>query len=183
MTESSDTNRRTVLKTIAAGLTTGTVFTGSAVASDHTFANQLNTVRASTRKYRDVARARADGYERVAVVNLVGVVFNNAEFMGNTGHTDPPANLFYAPNRSGGTKDSDLVLAGIEYHVPGRDAGDQDIFADEEASRTLKVTEAEGWHPNPFGGDFTGLHVWVHLQNPEGVFALAHPTIRDRLTE
>lgn len=182
MTELNGTNRRTVLKALVAGLTTGGAFAGTAAAGDHTFANQLNTVRSSTRKYRDVAIARDDGYERLAVIDLVGVVFNNADFMGNTGLTDSPANLFYAPNRSGGTDDTDLVLAGIEYHVPGRNAGDQDIFADEAASRELTVTEAEGWHPNPFGGDFTGLHVWPHLHNPDGIFALEHATIRDRLT-
>lgn len=182
MTEPIDTERRTVLRTIAAGLAAGGVFAGPAAAGDHALARELNTVRAATRKYRDVAAARADGYERLGVVEPVGVVFNNADFMGNTGHTDPPANLFYAPNRSGETEDSDLVLAGIEYHVPGRDAGDQDIFADEGASRRLEVTEAEGWHPNPFGGEFTGLHVWPHLHNPEGVFALEHATIRERLT-
>lgn len=183
MTEPSDTNRRTVLKSIAAGLTTGAVFSGAAAADDHTFAEQLVTVRASTRKYRDVGVARGDGYERLGVFDFVGAVFNNPEYMGNTAHTDPPANLFYAPNRSGDTEDSDLVLAGIEYHVPGDDAGDQDIFADEEASRELEETEAAGWHPNPAGGDFTGLHVWVHLENPDGVFALGHTTIKDRLTE
>lgn len=168
---------------MAGGLAAGTVLAGLATAGDDTFASQLATVRSATRKYRDVAVAEADGYERVAVLDLVGVVYNNAEFMGNTGLTDPPANLFYAPNRSGDTEPTDLILAGIEYHVPGRDAGDQDIFADEEAARRLKVSESEGWHPNPFGGEFTGLHVWPHLHNPAGVFALAHPTIRDRLTE
>lgn len=177
------TNRRTVLTTIGAGVVGSLASVGTAAAGDHTLAKQLNTVRASTRRYRDVATARADSYERVGVFDFVGVVFNNADFIGNIGHTDPPANLFYAPNRSGDTKDSDLILAGIEYHVPGDHGEDQDIFADEEASRPLKVTEAEGWHANPFGGDFTGLHVWSHLQNPDGVFALQHATIRDRLTE
>lgn len=177
------TNRRTVLQTLGAGIVGGIASAGTAAAGDDTFARQLNTVRASTRKYRDVATARSDDYERLGTFDFVGTVFNNSDFMGNVGLTDPPANLFYAPNRSGDTEDSDLILAGLEYHVPGRNAGDQDIFADEEASRRLKVTEAEGWHPNPFGGDFTGIHVWPHLQNPDGVFALQHPTIRDRLTK
>lgn len=165
------------------GIATGGVLATTAAAKDDTFARQLNTVRASTRKYRDVATARAAGYERLGLFDFVGVVFNNAAFIGNTGHTDPPSNLFYAPNRSGETEDADLILAGLEYHVQGAHGNDQDIFADEEASRPLKVDEATGWHANPFGAPITGLHVWAHLENTDGVFALEHPTIRDRLTD
>lgn len=182
-------SRRSVLKAVGAGITAGGVFSGTGAAGDHTFANELNTVRASTRKYRDLEAAEADGYEFFGIFDFVGVVYSNPENTGNLGHTDPSSLLFYAPTRSGDIEDEDdvtntnTILAGIEYHVEGRNAGDQDIFADEEASRKLKVTEAEGWHPNPLGAPITGLHVWVHLQNPDGVFAREHPTIRDRLTD
>lgn len=58
----------------------------------------------------------------------------------------------------------------------------QDIFADEDASRNFKVTEAEGWHANPDGEPITGLHVSAHLDNPKGLFALPHGEIENRLS-
>lgn len=185
MTEPRYTNRRTVLRTMGLGIAAAGAFASPAAAGDDVFARQLDTVRSATRKYRDVATARADGYvePEFSPFPPVGHVFINTENIGNVGHDQPPSVLFYAPNGSSGeTDDSDLILAGIEYHVLGRDAGDQDIFADEEASRKLAVTEADGWHPNPLGADITGLHVWVHLPNPAGVFNVEHPTIA-RLVE
>lgn len=185
--------RRTALRatgSLGVGIATGSILVGNAAAGDHTFAHQLNTVRATTRKYRDIATAEASGYSFFAVVDFVGVVYENLSGnIGNTEQTEDPSLLFYAPTRGTDIEDEDdventnTILAGIEYHVKGDHGKDQDIFADEEASRELKVTEAEGWHANPAGRPITGLHVWAHLQNPDGVFAKQHPTIRDRLTE
>lgn len=181
-------DRRSVLKAIGVGLVAAGGFSGPAAAGDDAFARQLDTVRAATRKYRDLDTAADDGYRFFGVFDFVGVAFANFANVGNVGLTDPPSLLFYAPTRSADitgeddVTDANTILAGIEYHVAGRDAGDQDMFDDELASRRLEVTEAQGWHPNPAGADITGLHVWVHLQNPAGVFATEHPTIRDRLT-
>lgn len=186
-------SRRTALKaagSLGIGIATGTIFAPSAAARDHAFAAELETVRASTRPYRDVRTARDNGYEFFAVVPFVGVVFENLEEnVGNVGHAEDPSLLFYAPTAGAEIEDGDdvantnTVLAGIEYHVEGDHGDDQDIFADEAASRELKVTEAEGWHANPQGRPITGLHVWIHLENPNGVFATEHPTIRDRLSD
>lgn len=158
-----------------------------ATAGDDTFARQLNTVRSSTRKYRDVATARSDGYEFFDALPPVGHVYANPAFVGNTGLTDPPSLLFYAPNNSAGpTDESDLKLAGLEYHVPGdRTADPPDLFADETASRRLKVTEEEGWHRSPIPDvlDVTGLHVWAHFGNPLGVFHNGHPTIERLMSD
>lgn len=197
MAEPRPTNRRTVLKTLGAGAVGSLVTVGTAAAGDDTFANQLNTVRASTRKYRDVQTARANGYQLFGVVKFVGVVLVNPDNLGNLGHGEDPTLLFYAPTRNaeiegeGDVEDTNTILAGLEYHVTREEGGSPpNIFDDENANRNLKVTEAEGWHPNtlPLGDggapvDVFGLHVWAHLQNPDGVFALAHPTIRDHLTE
>jgi hypothetical protein len=164
---------------------------GTAAAGDDTFARQLNTVRATTRKYRDLETATGEGdYEFLGIEPFVGVILVNVSNIGNIDLTEDPSLLFYAPTRSGEITDeedveaSNTILAGVEYHVEGHGQGDQDIFADEQASRPLAVSEAEGWHDSPPGvPPLTGLHVWAHLVNPDGVFALQHPTIRDRLTE
>lgn len=183
-------SRRTALKatgSLGLGIATGSIFVGNAAAGDHKFAQQLNTVRATTRKYRDIATAEANGYSFFDVVPFVGVVYENlSENLGNADQTKDPSLLFYAPTRGAdieGEEDvenTNTILAGIEYHVAGDHGNDQDIFA--EPSRPLKVSEADGWHANPAGLNITGLHVWAHLQNPDGVFAKEHPTIRDHLS-
>lgn len=183
------TNRRTVLTTIGAGVAGSIAFVGTAAAGDHTFAHQLNAVRATTRKYHDRNAAKDGGdYEFFGIAPFVGVIFNNASNIGNLDLTKDPSLLFYAPTRKGeitseaDVEDSNTILVGVEYHVEGRGQGDQNIFADEQASCPVKVTETEAWHDSPPGAPpLTGLHVWAHLQNPDGVFAPQHPTIRDHL--
>lgn len=185
-------SRRTALKatgSIGLGIATGSIFVGNAAAGDHRFAHQLNTVRATTRKYRDIATAEANGYSFFGVFDFVGVVYSNPSNINTTSQTEDPSLLFYAPTRSADIEDEEdventnTILAGIEYHVDGAHGNDQNMFDDTEASHPLKVSEADGWHANPAGAPITGLHVWVHLQNPEGVFAKEHPTIRDRLID
>lgn len=183
---SRPSSRRSVLRTLGIGVVASGVFAGTVAGGGGTFARQLDTVRSSTRKYRDVAVARSDGYTFFGAASDVGHIFANLDFIGNTGLTESPSLLFYAPNSGAGpTDDSDLILAGIEYHVAGDQTDDPpDLFDDESASRELKVTEAEGWHRSPIPDvlDVTGLHVWVHLGNPEGVFQIGHP-IMERLVD
>lgn len=54
--------RRTVLKTIGLAAGGTALFSGSVSARSNALSHELNTVRAATREYRDVATARADGY-------------------------------------------------------------------------------------------------------------------------
>lgn len=187
------TTRRAILKGIGSAIAIGSAFTGRVAASDDTLAKQLDTARSFTHKYGDVATARDDGYEEFGVEPPVGHVlqrtdyFDAEEFIGPTRLTEPPALLFYAPLESeGDSDDADLLLAGVEYHVAGdRTSDPPDLFDDENASRELEVTEEEGWHrsPTPDVLDVTGLHVWVHLHNPEGVFHVGHPTIERLVRE
>lgn len=192
-------SRRTALKatgSLGIGIATGSILAKNVAAEDNSFADELNTVRASTRKYRSLQTTRDNGYAFFALVKFVGVVFANPDNLGNLGHTEDPTLLFYAPTRNADiedkedVKDTNTILAGLEYHVT-REEGDDppNIFDDENAARNLKVTEEEGWHKNTLpigeGGapvDVFGLHVWAHFKNPDGVFATEHPTIRDRMT-
>lgn len=196
MTLLRPTNRRKVLRTIGAGLVGSTAFIGTAAAGGHIFAEELNTVRAATRKYRDVDVAKADGYGFFGIVPHAGIVYENLEDYlvnftdaGDLEHTDPPALLFYAPSEDvegeDDVDDSTIVLAGVEWLVSGRhEDAPTDIFDDENSHRNLKVPEEEGWHPAPDPNlNFTGLHAWVHMANPNGMFARDHPIMIKRLTD
>lgn len=171
--------RRTVLSTLGGGLLYGTAV-GPATAGDDQFSEQLNTVRAVTRKYRDIETARADDYEAVSpYVSGMGFHFADGPPFG-TDLEDPGVLVYYTTgsyNPEPGEEhdpehDDDLVLGATEWLVPGdREDAPPDIFADEESHRSLRVSEDEGWHFEEEG--FTGLHAWVHRGNPAGLF---HPT-------
>lgn len=189
------TDRRTVLKTIGAGLAGGTALVGTTAAGGQRLARELTAVRHATRKYRDVAVAKADGYGFFGIVPHAGIVYENLgdhlvdfDDAGALEHTDPPALLFYAPTEAveneGDVDGSTIVLAGVEWLVAGRhEEAPADLFDDEGSARHVQVTEEEGWHPAPSEElDFTGLHAWVHLANPNGVFARDHPLMIERLT-
>lgn len=172
----------------AGGLALGGIaLSGTAAARTDTFAEQLATVRSTIRKYRGVGSAKLDGYEFFEVAPPVGYVYHNPEFIGNLELTDPPSMLFYIPLKiEEEIHESILALAGVEYHVAGdQTANPPDIFDDENTSHELKVTEEEGWHrsPTPDTFDVTGVHVWSHLPNPEGIFHSGHPTIERRINE
>lgn len=155
-------SRRNVLKVIGVGLATGGLFATRAVARTETLTQQLAIVRAATRKYRDIAAAKEDGYTMGPVaVPSVGHVFVNSNRIEDCKVTiAEPEALIYVPTNCKGEPDhSDFKLAAVEYVVPGdRSANPPDLFADESASRHVKVTEEEGWHPNE-DADVTGLHV------------------------
>lgn len=190
MPELRASKRRTVLKTIGVGVITGGVVTGAAAAGGHTLAEELNTVREATRKYRNVDVARADGYGFFGIVyEHLGEYLVNFDDAGELEHTDPPALLFYAPTEDvedgEDVTDSTIVLAGVEWLVSGRhEEAPADIFDDERSARDLKITEEEGWHSAPSPElSFTGPHAWVHRANPNGVFARDHPIMNKRLTD
>lgn len=187
-------NRRTVLRTIGAGVIGSIAAVGTAAAGGHTLADELNTVRDATRKYRDVDVAKADDYGFFEIVPHAGIVYINQDYLvpfevfRDLEHTDPPTLLFYAPSEDVGDEEdvdeSTIVLAGVEWLVTGRHENfDADIFNDEDSARNLKVTEEDGWHVAPGGLPFTGLHAWIHMANPNGVFARDHPIMIERLTD
>lgn len=186
------TDRRTVLKTIGAGVA-GTALAGTAGASGDELARELDAVRAATRMYGDLGTARDDGY--VPVLGYVpGMGFHfvkpdlvAADAAESVDPTDPPILVYfptgnYDPDPGDSHdpgRDDDLRLGGVEYAHVGDEGGPgtpADYFSDEESDRELKVPEAHGWHwVDPPG--VTALHVWVHRGNPRGVFHPTNPTI------
>lgn len=177
-------SRRAFLGTAGGALLAG-VAAGPASAGDDRLSRQLDSVRAVTRQYRDVERARDDGYAAVSpYVPGMGFHFGDGPPFGT--ELGNPGVLVYFPAGSydpdpgdahDPARDDDLVLGAAEWLVRGnRESNPPDIFADEESHRDLKVTEAEGWHFEHEEG-FTGLHAWVHRGNPMGVFHPTNPTI------
>lgn len=197
MYQPQKTGRRTVLKTLGAGAI-GIALTGTASAqrSDE-LSRQLNEVRHASKKYRDVSVARADGYGVLPFTVSpytpeMGFHFVNPQLMAadesaSVDLSAPPILVYYTTGNydvgPGSIHDPDdddkLRLGAVEFgHVgdEGPPGTPMDLFADEDASRTLKVTEAEGWEWVP-GPDITALHVWVHRNNPAGVFHPTNPTL------
>lgn len=186
-----DLTRRTALRTLGGGLVlTAGVPTVTAASSDE-LSTQLNTVRAATRGYRDVQRARDDGYDDHVSVYVPGMGFhfeNESLVAANetVAHPlDEPATLVYqtkgnynpAPGQSHDpARDDDLLLGAAEFLHEGTSGADADYFDDEDATRTVKTPEADGWTAVP-GTGHTGLHVWVHRGNPDGAFAPFNPTV------
>jgi hypothetical protein len=177
--------RRTVLKTLGGGLVLGALGAVPASARPDDLSHQLNTVRAVTRKYRDIEAARADGYVALSpYVPGMGFHFADGPPFG-TDLEDPGVLVYFtngsynpAPGDSHDPEhDDDLVLGAVEWLVSGdQEDNPPNIFNDEESPRNLKTTEEEGWHFESAEG-FTGLHAWVHRGNPAGVFHPTNPTI------
>lgn len=186
----SSQSRRSVLKTAGAGFVVGGLFSTSAGARSDTFTQQLNTVRAATRKYRDVQTARDDGYTKVSpYVPGMGIHFENVDLIASDENEAPdleaPAVVLYVPNGSyrpapfsphDPERDDDLNLAAAEFVHDGTPGAAADYFDDENATRRVKTPESAGWGQIP-GTDHTGLHVWVHRGNPDGVFAPFNKTV------
>lgn len=168
-----ETDRRTVLKTIGAGMMGGLALTGSASAeANGALKRELAEVRAATAKYNDPENAVADGYlpEDHAVCGMgyhyphedliagfqameAGDPTVLTQYLASIDRTEPPV-LAY------GETDEGLVLGAVEY-----------LTMTPEETDFFTSTEEDHWHP--FVGPLYALHAWVHAPNPEGVF---HPT-------
>jgi hypothetical protein len=178
--------RRTALKTIGGALLVGAMGTGTASARPDELSHELNAVRATTRKYRDLETAREDEYFAGSpYVPGMGFHFANSFPPFGSERENPPVLVYFTNgsyNPAPGEQhdpahDDDLILGAVEWLVPGNQEDDPpDIFDDEDSPRNLKETEAEGWHFEE-EEEFTGLHAWVHRGNPAGVFHHTNPTI------
>lgn len=137
----------------------------------------LAAAKKATLKYRDVARAIADGYQQASPCTTepptgaaMGAHFVNAALRAD-GVFDPrkPEELLYIPHPSG----KGLKLAAIEFHKPD---DDQNL-----ATNPDRPTLFERPFDGPMAGHGPGepihydLHVWVHLRNPNGMFAMFNP--------
>jgi len=181
--------RRGVLRGTAVGLA-GLSLAGTASARSDRLSEELNAVRAATRKYRDVGLARTDGYVIFSpYVPEMGFHAINPGLIAPDEHTEvditkPPILVYYTTGNyrpepfveHDPERDSDLRLGAVEYAHAGISGAPADYFSDEEAPRNVRFPEGDGWLPIP-ESPFTALHVWVHRGNPKGVFYPTNPTV------
>ena len=129
-------------------------------------ATTLATLRRETARYHDLEAALADGFvflhpcEERPGEGPVGTVYAHPDRIAD-GVIDPsmPDALVYAPTRNGGER-----LAAVELVVP--------FGVSEEPPTFMGATFQE---EDEFG--VWGLHVWLWIDNPNGLFAPANPRI------
>jgi hypothetical protein len=140
-------------------------------------AEDLRRARAATRKFRNVAAARAAGYAATGECvqdpkyGGMGIHYANPDLVAD-GKLDitKPEILVYQPMPSG-----KLRLGAIEYFAAD---GDQDLATDPDRPSLFGL---------PFDGPMLGhepgmpihydLHVWLYRHNPAGRFAMWNPRV------
>jgi hypothetical protein len=136
----------------------------------------VEVVRESTRRFRDVKVAEAEGYSLLFGCvsgpdwGAMGLHYVNLSLVGD-GELDParPEIVIYEPQPDGG-----LRLIGADFLV----------FADTWHATTSATPELMGQllhlfeSPNRFGlPAFYTLHVWAWKHNPSGTFVNWHPQV------
>jgi hypothetical protein len=131
-------------------------------------ARVLATLQGATARYRDIDVAVADGFILLHECEVrpgegaVGILYVHLDRF-TDGILDPmePDGLLYAPNGSG---KPDLI--GVEVAMPAA------MWSGTAPPEFLDVPlqleeEFDAW----------GLHIWVWRENPDGMFAQAHPGV------
>jgi hypothetical protein len=175
-TPTSEVTMRRLLPLVIVAALVATVGAAVVNAGAGPLPPDLQAVRAATAKYHSVDQAIADGYVAASgcessPMGAMGIHFFNPARVG--GPIDPlrPQVLLYLPRADGS-----LQLVGVEYFKPDADQN--------------KATDDD--RPFLFGQGFQGpmdghnpqmpihydLHVWVHEQNPNGVFAQWNPALQ-----
>lgn len=157
-------------------------------AEDATAIVQINQLAELVEKYNDVGVAEEDGYVKVGpFVPQVGQAYVKESFLKEPPIFDRPPVLLYGRDAEG-----NLKLAGVRFISTDENARLFQItgWADhpasahyddgsEQAASSIDNVRSEKngakllfWHPTLYG-----LHVWVGMINPNGLFAARHPKV------
>lgn len=129
----------------------------------------LATIRRATARYHRVEAAIEDGFVQAMPCvdppgpGAIGIPYVNPDRFDATIDLEKPEVLFYEPQKNGR-----LRLVGAEPVVL---IAEWDETHDEPPSLF-----GQEFHRNEEAGLY-GLHMWVWLHNPEGVFAFTHPNV------
>jgi hypothetical protein len=150
---------------------------------------QLAAAKSATAKYRNMDRAKADGYFQVTqFIPGLGLHLANLGIRQDVFDPSRPQLLLYAPKRSGG-----YTLAGVGYTFvhdgdipPAGFAGGQDVWHF-HANLCFLLTGSVTLTPDAAacqtrGGVFQKetawlLHAWIWKTNPDGVFTESNPNV------
>ena len=125
---------------------------------------ELAEVRRATAKYHDLSKAQADGYVDINVfIPNMGFHYLKPAFLDADFQRNKPELLVYAADPF----KNRLQLVAVEYAVP----------LDLAPSPPEGFTGSDDmWHMNEEFGLWT-LHVWLWLDNPDGIFAEFNPRV------
>lgn len=142
----------------------------AAKGKTETLEGQLKKARQVAMRFHSFEQAKKAGYADPFPFNPspyvpnMGFHYINVGLMDGTFELEKPEILLYVPNEQG-----KLKLVGIEYAVPAPpDSAPPEGFVGHE----------DHWYynPNVANGSWT-LHVWVVIENPDGVFAPFNPNV------
>jgi len=137
----------------------------------------VKVVRDSTRRFRDVSQAEAEGYGLLfgcvsgPDVGAMGLHYVNLELAFDGGELDAtrPEIVIYEPEPNGR-----LRMTGADYLVIAKDWDDKHAGPPELMGQLFHLFES----PNRFGlPAFYTLHVWAWKDNPSGTFVNWHPKV------
>jgi hypothetical protein len=150
---------------------------------------QLADAKAATKKYRSLARAKADGYIQVTqFIPTLGMHLANLRISQMTFDPSRPQVLLYGPAAGGGWK-----LVGVSYALqtnsdtpPEGFAGGSDVWHFHrdlcfllDGTVTIAPTAGDCLARHGLFQERTAwlLHVWLWQANPNGVFTEANPLV------
>lgn len=128
---------------------------------------EVARLRAATAKYHDIDKALVDGYavEFTGYRTHMGFHYLNPDLLDDQIEIERPEVLMYAPASNGG-----LRFVGVEYAIPITD------LQNPPPPPAGFSGDADVWDINQEFSVWT-LHVWVGLQNPDGLFAHTNPRL------
>jgi hypothetical protein len=139
--------------------------------------DELAKVRAATAKYHDVNRAIADGFvEDPHCEPGMGYHYLHFGRLGQPPSANEPSILLYSPTKDGGRR-----LVAVEYFTPVFVNGEPWWGDENSPPPPGSYNPAPELFGVPFEGPMAGhnpympwhydLHVWLWLNNPDGIFA------------
>ena len=128
---------------------------------------EIEQLKMAMAKYTDFNTAKADGYDLdvTGYRTQMGHHFLKASLLDDTFELEKPEVLLYTPDGNGGMR-----FVAVEYGIPISDM-DNPPPAPEGFSGNEDV-----WEINTEFNLWT-LHVWIELENPDGIFKPRNPML------
>ncbi|MDJ0645476.1 MAG: hypothetical protein QNJ57_05760 [Flavobacteriaceae bacterium] len=128
---------------------------------------EIEQLQTAMTEYKDFDTAKANGYD-VDVTGYrtqMGHHFLNATLLDNTFELEKPEVLLYSPDENGG-----LRFVAAEYGIPITDMNNPPPPPEGFTG------SADVWEINTEFNLWT-LHVWIELENPDGIFKPRNPIL------